>query len=298
MHEFRFKYQHNHSLGPGEGPIKSIHLSFSLAIEVDSGAQCGAGLPDGLITCTSNPPSFLALSWDGEVKREGTLLLKSLPFYIDGDKDAVAQFTCNDDYSLFGLITISGRAYLLIRDSKGWNGKCIYDPSPEYPPATTLDFNPSFSLIAIGDILGVVHVYSVVKSNQQLPGVVPVHSLDQQLPTTVLSYSLAITKPGDNKPIKLSAVSSLSWSSDGYALGVSWVYGGLSVWSVYGCLLTSTVSEDTYVHSSDGIVTDTDEIFFTGTQDLFWAKGDYYLFVLPSQTEFTSISGWLISRFS
>ena len=288
MHSFHFNHSHTHSLGPGECPIKSTFLRFSLAIEVDSGAQCGLGLYDELITCTSSPPSFLALSWNGEVKREGTLLLKSLSFYIDGETDAVAQFISNHDQSLFGLITIAGRAYILTRGKK-WNGKCIYDPSPEYPPATTLDFNPCFGLVAIGDILGVVHVYSIgFEAEQELKGLDEIEPILIPIPNTVLSYSLAITKPGANKPIKLSAVSALSYSSDGYALGVSWVYGGLSVWSVYGCLLTSTVSEDTYVHSSDGIVTDTDEIFFTGTQDLFWASGDYNLFVLPSQTEFTS----------
>lgn len=81
---------------------------------------------------------------------------------------------------------------------------------------------------------GVVNVFDLVSSTQ-----------------ASISYSLSITKPGTKSaPIKLSAVTSLSWSSDGYALAVGWAYGGLSVWSVYGCLLTSTVSEDTFVHAS------------------------------------------------
>jgi hypothetical protein len=69
---------------------------------------------------------------------------------------------------------------------------------------------------------------------------------------------------------------------DGYAIAVAWVYGGFSVWSLFGCLLTSTISEDTFVHASDGIVTDTNEIFFTGVQQLFWSE--HSLFLLPAST--------------
>ena len=148
-----------------------------------------------------------------------------------------------------------------------WNGTCIYTTGPDFAPATTIDFNPSFSLVAIGNLRGVVHVFNLVVSS--------LHAS--------IAYNLAITKPGTKSiPIKLSAVSALSWTSDGYALAVGWSYGGLSVWSVYGCLLTSTVSEDTFVHASDGVVVDTEEAFFTGVQDLFWAPADHFLFVLPA----------------
>lgn len=124
---------------------------------------------------------------------------------------------------------------------------------------------------------GVVKLYEITNGN----------SLDENGLVLQIeeSHTLALTKPGDkNTPIKLSAVTSLAWSSDGFALSVGWVFGGFSVWSIFGCLLTSTISEDTFVHSLDGIVTDTDEVFFTGVQELFWSPGDHYLFVLPAAT--------------
>jgi hypothetical protein len=156
---------------------------------------------------------------------------------------------------------MEGKAYIASRSidesnpvsfSK-WTGSCIYATSQEFPPATCIEFNQVFTLVSVGNLQGVVHVFDLYASAVQAS----------------LSYSLAITKPDKiSSPIKLSAVAGLSWSSDGYALAVAWMYGGLSVWSVYGCLLTSTVSEDTFVHSSDGVVSDTDERFFTGVQDL------------------------------
>ena len=182
---------------------------------------------------------------------------------------------------MFGFITEHGKAYIATRkiDESSisgnyiWSGTCIYITGPQFAPATTIDFNPAFSLIAVGNLQGVVHVFNLF---------LPIAALKRGIDASI-AYNLAITKPGTKSiPIKLSAVSALSWTSDGYALAVGWVYGGLSVWSVYGCLLTSTVSEDTFVHASDGVVIDTDESFFTGVQDLFWAPADYFLFVLPS----------------
>ncbi|KAJ3373523.1 hypothetical protein HDU91_006466 [Kappamyces sp. JEL0680] len=265
MLAFHFSSQHHHAMGPGEASgTLGTYLRFSLALEVDSGAQCGVGLPEEVLICTNNPPSILSLTWKGEVMRKGTALLSDMDFYLD--RNAIAQIVASQDFKLFGFVTMDGKAYIASRnadDGSGasfsqWAGSCIYATSPEFPPATTIDFNPSFTLVAVGTL----------------------HSVQASL-----SYSLAITKPGkEAMPIKLSAVTCLAWSSDGYALGAAWGYGGLSVWSVYGCLLTSTVSEDTFVHASDGVVRDTEERFFTGVQDLFWAPGDYFLFVLPAPT--------------
>ena len=91
--------------------------------------------------------------------------------------------------------------------------------------------------------------------------------------------------PGkQNLPMKLSPISSICWTSDGYALAMSWGYGGVSVWSVYGSLLLSTVAEDTFVYAADGVVSDSPEVFLGGVQDMFWEKSDYQLYLLPSQT--------------
>ncbi|KAJ1569295.1 hypothetical protein HK096_003564, partial [Nowakowskiella sp. JEL0078] len=84
----------------------------------------------------------------------------------------------------------------------------------------------------------------------------------------------------------LGAASSLEWSTDGYALAVGWLVGGCSVWSVFGRLLLSTISEDTFVQSPsdkifrDGLPNFTDS-YFHGVRDLFWGMGSYELFLLP-----------------
>jgi WD40 repeat protein len=211
------------------------------------------------------------MTWTGDAYIRGTHSLDDLKFFRNS-KDPIAQITYSPTMDLFGLITVDGYAYICTRllpnnsDRVKWNGTCIYDPNEGIPAATTLEFNPRFNYAAVGNVQGVVRLYEISAE------------LDVKI-----SHDVAITKPGDKaNPIKLSAVTCISWSSDGYAIAFSWIFGGFSVWSLFGCLLTSTISEDTFVHSSDGIVTDTEELFFTGVQDLFWAPGDHYLYLLPS----------------
>jgi RAB6A-GEF complex partner protein 1 len=187
---------------------------------------------------------------------------------------AIAQIVMNADYSLFGIISIDGHVYLCEKghdvDSGRvkYEGTCVYEASAGNAPVASLSFNPRFTYFAVGNVHGIVHIYEIA-------GKSPIR--------VAFSHDIALTNPGDkSSAVKLSAVSSLSWSMDGYALSVAWIYGGFSVWSLFGCLLASTISEDTFVHASDGIVTDSNELFFAGVQELFWC--DHSLFILPASS--------------
>lgn len=87
--------------------------------------------------------------------------------------------------------------------------------------------------------------------NAYIRGSVEVFEVSSLSPITVKKSHTCNIASSASKSLtsKLSAVSSLSWTSDGFALAVGWFYGGYSVWSVFGCMLSSTISEDTYVHS-------------------------------------------------
>ncbi|KAL2914270.1 WD40 repeat protein [Polyrhizophydium stewartii] len=269
LFEVQFNASHHAANGPGENKAAMNRiLRFKMALEIDSGTQCGVGLEEELLICTNNPPSLLSLHWSGEVNIAGTLALEDLGFFVDS-KDAVAQIVVHEERQIFGFVSLEGRAYIAQRviedddsnigtqastsDAAGepphkWSGSCFYNREGDDVPATTISFNPTFSLVAVGNIEGVVHVFEI----------------SEEIASTSWSHVMAITKP------------------DGYALAVAWIYGGMSVWSVFGSLLMSTVSEDTFVHSSDGIVNNTSELFFTGTQDLFWDDSGHDLFILPS----------------
>lgn len=78
---------------------------------------------------------------------------------------AIAQIVCTRDFSVFGWVTMDGCAYVAVRMASSdstvpdaWTGTCIYETNPAFAPATTIDFNPSFSLISIGNILYILNL--------------------------------------------------------------------------------------------------------------------------------------------
>ena len=84
-----FVYTSEHQFSfPTDQPLSphGAFLSFKLALEVDSGAQCAVGLPEELLICTNNPPYLLSFSWNGDVLKKGTALLADLDFFLD-EKD-------------------------------------------------------------------------------------------------------------------------------------------------------------------------------------------------------------------
>jgi hypothetical protein len=42
-----------------------------------------------------------------------------------------------------------------------WTGNCIYSPDEKTSPATAIEFNPTFTNLAIGTLQGVVHIYEL-----------------------------------------------------------------------------------------------------------------------------------------
>ncbi|CAG8526735.1 18830_t:CDS:2, partial [Racocetra fulgida] len=128
---------------------------------------------------------------------------------------------------LFGWITSDGKAYAVQFNENDtsaekvvktptlyWTGYCFHasDDLETVPKnrATCIAINAKFSLIAVGTE-GLVYLIDI--------------------------YVLA-------KKRCLGSVTSLAWTSDGYAIAVGWQNEGMAVWSVYGRLLMTTVRDD------------------------------------------------------
>ncbi|KAI8901209.1 RIC1-domain-containing protein [Globomyces pollinis-pini] len=280
MLDFVFSSPHHYAKGPGEAKgTPQFYLRFNISLEFDSIINCGVSLKSELLLFVNEPPSLLSIGWDGEVNVKLTSFLKLLDFYID-PTDGISQIVESNESGKVALVTSKGWVYLCHRkiqmlnpfdnDPKiTWTGCCIHRATDDQTIASTVAFNSCFSLMAVGTNTGITFIYEV--SLKDL--------------TAKLSHQLFISQQSSKRiPLKLSPVTSLSWSADGYTLAVSWIYGGFAVWSVYGSLLTSTICEDTFMDAPDGILTDTEEAFFTGVQSLFWAPGTHDLFLLPAST--------------
>ncbi|RUP50766.1 hypothetical protein BC936DRAFT_137723 [Jimgerdemannia flammicorona] len=141
----------------------------------------------------------------------------------------------------------------------------------EYHHATCVAVNTRFSLIAVGSAGGDVFVYSA-------------HNYTSA-PT--LSHTLSLRKhnPSFSRLLEPNRVTSLAWTSDGYALAVGGEHLGISVWSVYGALLVASV-RGLEEHWWEGatVATPTTEMLSptmaSGEGSAFWGPGNHDLYVL------------------
>ncbi|CAG8764978.1 16404_t:CDS:2, partial [Cetraspora pellucida] len=157
---------------------------------------------------------------------------------------------------LFGWITSDGKAYavqfnendtsvssyfwLFQKVSKTpllyWTGYCFHasgdlEPAPNHR-ATCLAINAKFSLIAVGTegLVYLIDIYVLAKKRFLVSKVF------------IMYFGYHILN--DDAPISAGSVTSLAWTSDGYAIAVGWQNEGMAVWSVYGRLLMTTVRDD------------------------------------------------------
>ncbi|KAL1713253.1 RIC1-domain-containing protein [Schizophyllum commune] len=161
----------------------------------------------------------------------------------------------------------------------GWQGTCVHDFEPprwvqkrrriepgETPPpgwvpyeeprrAVSVAVNGKFSLVAIGTIGGAIQFTNFPSEE----GVVP------------STHTVEIPNPYNRKT---GSVRTMEWSGDGYVLAVGWE-NGWGVISVGGrCLASAFGVEDSV---------DTDKFqdrYMYGVSSLFWAPGNFELFVL------------------
>ncbi|KAI8805518.1 RIC1-domain-containing protein [Cladochytrium replicatum] len=132
--------------------------------------------------------------------------------------------------------------------------------------ATSMTINSKLLLVAVGLSDGDVLIFHISDDRTRLS----------------YSHKLSLLNPLNTQfTPKLGIVNTMEWSYDGYGLAVGWSLGGVSVWSAFGRLLMSTVSEDTFVQTPDGVSDQLPEAYFHGVRELFWGPGSYELFMLP-----------------
>ena len=66
--------------------VPAQSLRFRMALEIESGVECGVGLDTEILFCTRRNPSLLSIGWDkGDVRVEGTMSLEDLEYLVDAE---------------------------------------------------------------------------------------------------------------------------------------------------------------------------------------------------------------------
>lgn len=95
--------------------------------------------------------------------------------------------------------------------------------------------------------------FDVYLAEYHSSGKVYIYAAQNYTVTPKLSHVLSPPSTPHSNPLpEIDAVSSLSWTSDGYAVAVGYRGRGLSVWSVYGSLLTSISETDDIFYGLNG----------------------------------------------
>ncbi|KAJ3395056.1 hypothetical protein HDU92_006256, partial [Lobulomyces angularis] len=288
LFDFKFINPHHYVIGAGEkGGCPNKSLRFKMAIQIDTGIASAIGLSDEILICTSESPSLLSLCWNGEVNASGTCSLVDVSF-LTNPADPFVHMTTNKFLDLFCWTSKFGNCYLAQRklvqklDNNGdanapqelncvwvWSGLCFFNSAKTKNNAVTCAINSKLLKLAVGTHDGDILLFSLSEDKTSLSYM---HTLSLSQP------------PGLSNVFHVGPVSCLEFSSDGNAIAVGWHFGGLSLWSVAGRLLFSTMSEDTIAESPTERPTISQEDYFNGVAHLFFGPGSYDLFILPSQS--------------
>ncbi|KAL8138535.1 hypothetical protein V2J09_004536, partial [Rumex salicifolius] len=134
--------------------------------------------------------------------------------------------------------------------------------------AVCTSISPNQQILAVGTRRGVTELYDLVESAS------PIRSV------SLYDWGYSVEDTG--------AVNCISWTPDSYAFAVGWKLRGLTVWSLSGCRLMSTICQIGLSSVSSPVVKLNQdsryEPLMSGTALVQWDEHGYRLYVVEEQT--------------
>ncbi|CAH8613880.1 unnamed protein product [Schistosoma mattheei] len=260
------------SLDPDSVPGPPIEIFFLKAIRV---AECKCSvfsLGEAVIVATEKG-GLIKLLWDGSYYGE-SINLRSINLPRDiksfSDKNSEEQVYCKtvEWAPTFGgafALFSSGHIALFVSLGAVANQtdiEVILVENVGHPTCTAV--NNRFRTLAVG-----------TESNEVL-----LYKMDETSGVLKIKNTLRISGRESSYTIEeVGPVSEISWSPDGYTLAVVWLRSGWSLWSVFGALLYTSLSENL---SQFGKI---------NVSNLSWAHHGYNIVGLLTLSNVTEISG-------
>eukprot|EP00158_Paraphelidium_tribonemae_P008563 Partr_v1_DN28612_c0_g1_i5_m50199 putative protein RIC1 homolog len=270
--------------GPGQARgVPNYTLVLTAVVHIMEGVRACVGFSEYMLLSTDSPSMIFALAWSGERyerQEEVQAILESLP----DDSVTVCGVYYDKLMDLFAFILSDNSIYIslhkshfttegdfedadretMIHDSEvSPERKVIHFPCVDRSLSAELPFQPAcislnarHRLVAVGSTAGDVFVYHLNNEFQ-------------------LFFS---HKVANSSNFPLTLVSSMSWTSDGNALAVSYEKGGFAIVTAFGRLLFSTALDELDMEAGQK----SNDIFLFGVTHLFWGLGNFELFLLPT----------------
>ncbi|MBZ3870150.1 RAB6A-GEF complex partner protein 1 [Sciurus carolinensis] len=225
---------------------------------------------EDLLVATSDGLLHL-IHWEGMTNGRKAINLCTVPFSVDLQSSRVGSFLGFADVHIrdmeycatldgFAVVFNDGKVGFITPVSSRFTAEQLHGVWPQdVVDGTCVAVNNKYRLMAFGCASGSVQVYTI----------------DNTTGAMLLSHKLELTaKQYPDIWNKTGAVKLIRWSPDNSVVIVTWEYGGLSLWSVFGAQLICTLGGD-FAYRSDGTKKDPLKI-----SSMSWGAEGYHLWVI------------------
>uniref|UniRef100_A0A8C7K8I1 Protein RIC1 homolog n=1 Tax=Oncorhynchus kisutch TaxID=8019 RepID=A0A8C7K8I1_ONCKI len=251
----------------------ALSLEMKRPIDLEAPITSIKSLQEDLLVSTADGYLHI-LHWDGVSNGRKAISLCTVPFSLDLQSarggpslDLEGLYIRDMEYCVtldgFAVVLDDGRlGFISPVASRFTQLQGVW--AADVTDGTCVAVNNKYRLMAFGCASGSVLVYMI----------------DTTTGSMQLSHKLELTpKHFPDVWNKTGAVKLIRWSPDYSVAMVTWEYGGLSLWSVFGAHLICTLGED-FAYRSDGTKKDPIKI-----SSMCWGAEGYHLWVITSREE-------------
>ncbi|XP_048662765.1 guanine nucleotide exchange factor subunit RIC1 isoform X4 [Marmota marmota marmota] len=248
----------------------ALNLEMRKILDLQAPIMSLQSVLEDLLVATSDGLLHL-IHWEGMTNGRKAINLCTVPFSVDLQSSRVGSFLGFADVHIrdmeycatldgFAVVFNDGKVGFITPVSSRFTAEQLHGVWPQdVVDGTCVAVNNKYRLMAFGCASGSVQVYTI----------------DNTTGAMLLSHKLELTaKQYPDIWNKTGAVKLIRWSPDNSVVIVTWEYGGLSLWSVFGAQLICTLGGD-FAYRSDGTKKDPLKI-----NSMSWGAEGYHLWVI------------------
>ncbi|NWS91380.1 RIC1 protein, partial [Toxostoma redivivum] len=251
-----------------------LNLEMKKVLDLQASITSLQSMLEDLLVATAD--GFLHLiHWDGMTNGRKAINLCTVPFSVDLQSSRAGSLLGFEDVYIrdmeycatldgFAVVFNDGRVGFITPMSSRFIAEQLHGVwAQDVVDGTCVAVNNKYRLMAFGCANGSVQVYTIDTTTGAM-------QFSHKLELTPKQYPDIWNKTG---PVKL-----IRWSPDSCVVMVTWEYGGLSLWSVFGAQLICTLGGD-FAYQSDGAKKDPLKI-----SSMTWGSEGYHLWVIDGNS--------------
>ncbi|KAM4708867.1 guanine nucleotide exchange factor subunit RIC1 isoform 2-T2 [Discoglossus pictus] len=250
----------------------ALNLETKKVLDLQASITSIQSMMEDLLVATEDGLLHL-IHWESMTNGRKAINLATIPFSVDFQPSRGSFLDFGDvhikdmEYCVtldgFAVVFNDGRVGFITPVSSRLTADQIHGVwAQDIADGTCVAVNNKYRLMAFGCANGSVLVYTIDNTTGAM-------QLSHKLELTPKQYPDIWNKTG--------AVKLIRWSPDYSVVMVTWEYGGLSLWSVFGAHLICTLGGD-FAYRADGTKKDTLRI-----SSMSWGTEGYHLWAIPGE---------------